>query len=233
MNKKSLSASAARETSMAAAVATTTTTTRPTKPTTSTSSMSAINVVVFHIDDEEEVSSNPRTPLTPPSKTTKTILPLKTPPIIMTSLFKSKSKPNVLWPPDYIYGNSEKPSFTVGPCPATPTTTNDSTTSPTRLKIPFKLKNSASRAGSFKAKRKTKRSKSAPINQRRILVNSTFYTLLSTNYGDTLLSPGAGGGQLSPTSAGAGGGAGHHPNQPMCVFCEQKRYSQVQCHIFT
>ena len=121
---------------------------------------------------------------------------------------------------------------------------NNAITSPTRLKIPFKLKSSnqaSSRTGSFRVKKKTKRSKSAPINQRKILVNSTFYTLLSTNYGDTLLS--SGGANRSDTSRNAAGNGTAATNAllspssqfatPVCVFCQQKRHSQAQCHIFT
>ena len=85
----------------------------------------------------------------------------------------------------------------------------------TRLKVPPKpalpsKSNAVSRSGSFKSKKKTKRSKSAPINQRKILVNSTFYTVLSTNYGDS---------QLSPLNR-------------VCVLCEKKQHSQTQCHNF-
>lgn len=57
------------------------------------------------------------------------------------------------------------------------------------LKVPFKSKNNnaSPTRNSFNVKKKTKRSKSAPINQRKILVNSTIYaSLLSTNYNENI-----------------------------------------------
>jgi hypothetical protein len=106
---------------------------------------------------------------------------------------------------------------------------SEAVTTSTRLKVAFSKQpqssasassststsksNAVSRSGSFKVKKKTKRSKSAPINQRKILVNSTFFTLLSTNYGDSS--------QLSPAALNR-----------ICVLCENKQHNQTQCHIF-
>lgn len=199
------------------------------------SSMSAINVLIYQIGNNNINETSPPPP--PPSLTN----------LIPTTPSKTKSKSYTLWQtspqPDLGHHHHQHdtttattttttttPSFTVGPISNNGLISN--TTSPTRLKIPFKLKPSSSRSGSFKVKKKTKRSKSAPINQRKILVNSTFYTLLSTNYGDTLLSGSGGNGQLfSPKNDRSASNTSGMLMMPgmCCVFCDQKRPS----HIFT